>query len=322
MTTPALVAMPESEYATWRALETERLVRWMYLPLLADEATARQRAEAGLARLLDGGGAADGGADGPPAEVWRVVDDGGAARGWVFLRAGATDLSVIDAEAEIDPDVLLALLTEHAAGAAHLLLQRMVGVPTLEALAGAGRFVPTASNMALDLRAVGGTDSRLRLLPMDADRFKDWIAAAVDGYARQIEESTTLDHEASRRKAERDTAELLPKGQASMDHWFFDAVDGDTAVGTIWLSRRSPTAYYVYDVEVDAGKRGCGYGRAAMDAAARWARDQGGEVLALNVFGRNAVARKLYLALGYRVVCEELNLDLASGPASGERGPQ
>lgn len=322
MIAPALVPMPEPEYAAWRTLETERLMRWMYLPLLADPATARQRAEADLARLLDGGAATDGGPGGPSAQVCRVVDAGGTARGWVFLRGGATDLSVIDAEAEIAPDVLLALLTERAAGAARLLLQRMVGVPTLEVLAGAGRFVPTASNMVLDLRGLAGADSRLRLVPMDADRFEEWLAAAVDGYARQIEESTALDHEASLRKAERDTAELLPQGHSTDDHWFFDAVDGETTVGTIWLSRRSPTAYYVYEVEVDAGRRGCGYGRAAMDAAAWWARDQGGEVLALNVFGRNAVARRLYLGLGYRVVFEELELDLAAEPASGRVGAQ
>lgn len=321
MTELALVPMPQQEYAAWRPLEVERRLRWMYLPLLAHEPTARERAEAAVTELLTGGTTTDGPADQPPAVVWQVVDGAGVARGWVCLRSG-TDLQVVDAEVDADPAALLRLLTEHAAGATHLLLERMVGVPTMDALAGAAAFVPTASNMALDLRSPGSPsaapdDGPVRLVPMDAARFEEWVESAVAGYAREIEESTTLDHEASVRKAERDTAELLPEGHATADHWIFDVIQGEETVGMVWLSRRSPRALFVYDIEIAGHARGRGLGRAAMEAAARWARGRDGDVLALNVFGQNTVARRLYLGLGYRVVAEELKLAL--GPTRTAR---
>ena len=48
-----------------------------------------------------------------------------------------------------------------------------------------------------------------------------------------------------------------------------------------------------------ADQRRRGYGREILDAGALAARDLGAEVLGLNVFGHNDVARALYERAGY-----------------------
>jgi GNAT superfamily N-acetyltransferase len=89
----------------------------------------------------------------------------------------------------------------------------------------------------------------------------------------------------------------------------------------LWIARHSPSAHFVYDVAIEQALRGHGYGRAAMNVLAAWSRERGSKVLALNVFGQNRVARNLYRSLGYRVVVEEMALDLTTRPRHGD-GPR
>ena len=63
---------------------------------------------------------------------------------------------------------------------------------------------------------------------------------------------------------------------------------------------RGPGISWIYDVEVAAEFRGKGYGRAAMIIGERAALDAGDTHLALNVFGDNEVAIRLYESMGYR----------------------
>ncbi|MGN6132519.1 MAG: GNAT family N-acetyltransferase [Nocardioidaceae bacterium] len=77
--------------------------------------------------------------------------------------------------------------------------------------------------------------------------------------------------------------------------------DGDALVGHLWLAVRDRVGY-LFDIELLPAARGRGLGRASMLAAQDAARSLGAEVLRLNVFGHNAVARHLYERLGYDVV--------------------
>jgi ribosomal protein S18 acetylase RimI-like enzyme len=56
---------------------------------------------------------------------------------------------------------------------------------------------------------------------------------------------------------------------------------------------------FIYDVHIDDVQRGRGYGKAAMLLAEEEARRRGLDSVALNVFGRNTLARGLYTSLGY-----------------------
>ncbi len=77
---------------------------------------------------------------------------------------------------------------------------------------------------------------------------------------------------------------------------------GGETVGNLWLAEREDSfqpGLFVYNVFVEDAHRGRGYGKAAMLVAEEEARRRGLERVALNVFGGNAVARELYLSLGY-----------------------
>jgi GNAT superfamily N-acetyltransferase len=56
---------------------------------------------------------------------------------------------------------------------------------------------------------------------------------------------------------------------------------------------------WIYDIRIDDARRGRGYGKAAMLFAEGEARRRGYNRVGLNVFGGNAIARNLYLSIGY-----------------------
>ena len=64
---------------------------------------------------------------------------------------------------------------------------------------------------------------------------------------------------------------------------------------------------WVYDIEIDPEHRGRGLGRDAMRLAEEEARRLGRQRIKLNVFARNAVARALYLSLGF----EEMSIQMS-----------
>ena len=68
---------------------------------------------------------------------------------------------------------------------------------------------------------------------------------------------------------------------------------------------------FVYDVTIDAGQQGRGYGRAAMQLAEEEAKSRGIDRIELNVFGGNDVARGLYRSLGYVETSAQMRKDLA-----------
>jgi GNAT superfamily N-acetyltransferase len=98
--------------------------------------------------------------------------------------------------------------------------------------------------------------------------------------------------------------ELLPEGLATEGARVEVALRGGVRVGHLWTGwRELPTGErvpYVWEVEVAAGERGKGYGRALMRRAETAVREAGGGRVALRVDPANAPARALYASLGYR----------------------
>ena len=111
-----------------------------------------------------------------------------------------------------------------------------------------------------------------------------------------------VDHDVARAKADKDLPQLLPDGLATPHHFMYAIEDDGRFAGYLWLCDRDGElghSLFVYAVEVDEEFRGRGLGRAAMVFAEDEARRLGIGKVALNVFGGNAVARHLYLSLGY-----------------------
>ncbi len=105
-------------------------------------------------------------------------------------------------------------------------------------------------------------------------------------------------------KSRQETEKLLPQGLQTENHYLYTLYDGDQAVGMIWLRvdlDRPIKSGFIFDLYVEEGFRGHGYGKQAMLLIEQKARALGLTSLGLHVFASNPVARKLYENVGYEV---------------------
>jgi len=133
---------------------------------------------------------------------------------------------------------------------------------------------------------------------MREEEFHAWLPGHTRGYAEGMTAFAGLTREDAEAKAERDVASIFPNGLATegVRLWVVEA-DG-SAVGTVFLGVRDAGAW-LYDITIDEGERGRGYGRAAMLALEEEVRALGFGELGLNVWGGNEIARSLYTSLGF-----------------------
>lgn len=153
----------------------------------------------------------------------------------------------------------------------------------------------------------------VRLRPMTQEEYAAWRERSVREYATEIAKSRDLDPESAAAQSAGEFAELLPDGLSSRDMHLWTAVVGDEAVGMGWFElrqRASGVSAWIYDISVDPARRGEGLGRGLLDALHDAARELGATSMALNVFGDNATAIRLYDSLGYTVTAQQMKRDL------------
>ena len=142
----------------------------------------------------------------------------------------------------------------------------------------------------------------VKLRPMRNDEFADWLPQMRDDYARSMIEEGGVSPESASQRAAAQTEQLFP-GERPSDEQLVFVVEADgEAVGELWLADRDDVlqrCLFVYQIHIAEAHRGRGCGKAAMLLAEEEARRRGIDRLALNVFGRNTVARRLYRSLGY-----------------------
>jgi ribosomal protein S18 acetylase RimI-like enzyme len=90
----------------------------------------------------------------------------------------------------------------------------------------------------------------------------------------------------------------------------FVAVDGASASGFVQLypsfcSVDAVRIYILYDIYVDADKRGTGLGERLMNQATAWAKANGAARLDLLTAHDNVIGQHLYEKLGYKKVLED-----------------
>jgi GNAT superfamily N-acetyltransferase len=144
-------------------------------------------------------------------------------------------------------------------------------------------------------------DSPPVIRPLREDEYDLFIGRGLAFYVEDMVRAG-VDREVAQAKADLDLPQLLPDGLATPGHSMYAIEDDGRFAGYLWLCDRDGElghSLFVYAVEVDEEFRGRGLGRAAMAFAEEEARRLGIAKVALNVFGGNAVARQLYLALGY-----------------------
>lgn len=142
----------------------------------------------------------------------------------------------------------------------------------------------------------------LSLRPLSDDEFESWFSRVRDGYAADMTRDAGVAPEKATAMAASQMDALFPGHAPSPEQLVYVLeADGDR-VGELWLcDRDSPMqhALFIYFVGIDSEHRGKGYGKAAMKLVESEARRLGIDHIALNVFGKNEVARNLYRSLGY-----------------------
>ena len=142
----------------------------------------------------------------------------------------------------------------------------------------------------------------VKLRPMRNDEFADWLPQMRDDYARSMIEEGGVSPESASQRAAAQTEQLFPGERPSAEQLVFVVEADGEAVGELWLADRDDVlqrCLFVYQIHIAEAHRDRGCGKAAMLLAEDEARRRGIDRLALNVFGRNTVARRLYRSLGY-----------------------
>lgn len=138
--------------------------------------------------------------------------------------------------------------------------------------------------------------------PMDEAEYAVWEERSFEGF-RQSWIDRGLPPEQARAKAEASRADNLSEGLATPGTRIEVLVHDEDVVGHVWVGSREiapgQEIPFVYDVEVEAEKRGKGYGRALMLHAERIVHRTGAGMLGLHVFAGNTPAIGLYESLGY-----------------------
>ena len=162
-------------------------------------------------------------------------------------------------------------------------------------------------------------DVSLRTMP--TGDLGPWIERTTGEYERS-RLAAGESAEVAAAKARESREQSFPGGQPAPGHLVHDVVVpgvGGTpvVVGHLWIAPSAPGSadWWVFDVEIAEEHRGEGYGRAAMQLAETAAAAHGARTLGLNVFGYNAVARRLYESLGYETTAVQMRK-----PVGGDAG--
>ena len=136
----------------------------------------------------------------------------------------------------------------------------------------------------------------LRLL--SADEIAEVAPEIEEAYADDIERDAGFPRDVARRKASEEIPQVLGDGA----NWLYSLEADGQRVGRLWVGERElqqGRVLWIWEVFVDERFRGRGFGRDAMMLAEDLARERGLAIVALNVFGGNDVARRLYRSLDY-----------------------
>lgn len=139
------------------------------------------------------------------------------------------------------------------------------------------------------------------LMRMETARLESWIASSKSEYLDDLVRSGEPAEQASN-SVESTFARYFPEGKPGHNHLVYDVVADGRSVGYLWIGPHTTgqiSAWWVWDIAIDADQRGNGFGREAMLLAEDRVREHGGSTLGLNVFGFNAPGRALYESLAY-----------------------
>ncbi|MCT1479970.1 GNAT family N-acetyltransferase [Microbacterium sp. p3-SID336] len=151
--------------------------------------------------------------------------------------------------------------------------------------------------------------------PMTADEFDEWMDAVARAYAQEQVAAGRWEADGAVRRARTENARMLPQGPDTPRMLVLRGLDDHgRAIGRAWAGldhpRGAPGVAFLYDIEVEASRRGEGLGRGLLAAVEKAAKDAGAAALELNVFGSNRPAIAMYETAGYEVVTQQMRKQL------------
>jgi ribosomal protein S18 acetylase RimI-like enzyme len=153
------------------------------------------------------------------------------------------------------------------------------------------------------------------LVPMPPEAYPAFFETAVAGYAADnVASGRWLEHEALQ-LARAETERLLPNGVATADNFLCEikAEPNGSSVGFLWfaaLARGGRRVAYLFQLYIYPQFRRRGHAKGALAAIEPLAANLGLSSVALNVFGSNVEAKKLYQAAGYAVTSLSMHKNL------------
>jgi GNAT superfamily N-acetyltransferase len=150
------------------------------------------------------------------------------------------------------------------------------------------------------------------LRPMTEAEYGPYIAHLREDYAQERAKSGETPIEEERESSNTQIDGLIPQGLATPDHYFWTVMDeGGVGIGSLWVFvDPAKGRAFIYDIALAEERRGKGYGRQTLQVLESAVRPMGVRRIALNVFGKNAVARHLYDTAGYYVVATAMQKDI------------
>ncbi len=145
----------------------------------------------------------------------------------------------------------------------------------------------------------------ITLIPMPDTDYEAWKEYGIAEFAKDKQRTHGYTMDEALKLSRNSFEGGLPDGLKTKDQYIFNIHDsGDQVIGTCWFAINEDYGLrkaFIYDIEIVEGKRGNGYGRAAMLAMEETIKSQGITKVGLHVFGFNKAAYALYQSLGYGV---------------------
>lgn len=181
-----------------------------------------------------------------------------------------------------------------------------VWAPEALALARLLGYTETNRKLAKRIGRLPEPAQELTVRPIGEADFPAWLERTRATYCEHLV-SSGLTARQARDKCEAEDVHLLTQGHATPGVALRQLLCDGEPVGSLWVALRDELGPdgrplgWVMTVEVDAARRGNGYGRELMLTAERVCLADGVHQLGLNVYSANHVALALYESLGYAV---------------------
>ena len=149
----------------------------------------------------------------------------------------------------------------------------------------------------------------IRLVPMTESEFEAYLEQTVPEYAAENVRAGYWSEEEALERAHQAYTNLLPQGVKTENNYLFiiQLEESGEKIGMIWMKHETPRPHgFIFEIALDETQRGKGYGKQAMLALEKFAKDMGVETIGLHVFTHNKAATKLYQGLGYEVTSQNM----------------